>query len=128
MNDEIGNKKKEAERTMDEHSTESNIERNRGFDFEGEYRTEFTKALYFEKVASTSMEFLKNIMPLQEILDNVKMLGDKTTSDVKTQLNTFVQDYLNMWHDALQKGKTIPGDLLQRAATLARKDRERVEK
>jgi len=121
MNDEIDNKKKAG---MDR-TTEAG--KGDDFDFQGEYRAEFTKALYFEKVANTSLEILKNIMPLQEILDNVKMLGEQTTSDTKAQLNIFVQDYLKMWQSALDASKTIPGDLLQRAASLARKDKERLE-
>ena len=97
----------------------------RGFDFQGEYKQSFNKALFVQKMAETSLAYLDRMNPSKEILPQISNLDDTQQKDIKEALSADMQEWLEMWRAVLNEGKSLPVDLIGMASDLIRKDRSR---
>ena len=98
-------------------------------DFREEYRDGFTKRLYIEQYQRMALQNWIDRFPADVILEKVAQLENPdTTKEVKEQLNTNVQSWLEELDHMNDSSKDLNIDILKTASILARRDRERLEK
>lgn len=94
-------------------------------DFEKEFRESFNKALLYEKLSTTALEYIISTNPAKVILTELDGVDDKIKQTCKERIESQMIIWLSSFEKTLTAGETLPEDLIGLASDLAKKDRNR---
>lgn len=93
--------------------------------FEKEFRESFNKALLYEKLSTTALEYIISTNPAKVILEELDGLDEKIKQSCKDRIEGQMITWLSMFEKTLSAGENLPQDLIGLASDLASKDRKR---
>ena len=119
----MDDKKKEVVGNIgDRFSGESN--RDLEINFEKEFRESFNKALLYEKLSTTALEYIISTNPAKIIIKDLEELDDKIKQSCKDRIEGQMIIWLSMFEKTLTAGENLPQDLIGLASDLAERDRK----
>lgn len=114
------NKDKDAAST---HIPTKNKAAETPIDFTEEYKQSFSHALLTDKYMTMTLDYILNTNPVTVILKNLDDLDDNQKKDIQDRVQAQMQTWLETFENVLKEGKTLPVDLIGRAADLAKERR-----
>lgn len=94
-----------------------------GMDLEGEYKESFQQALLTKKYTETALDYIMNMNPVERVLKDLENTNDAIKKDATDRVQAQMQEWLGMFEDTLKAGRTLPVDLIGRAADIAKQRR-----
>lgn len=97
-------------------------------DLGAEFRNTFDLAGIQARYMQMAGDFLLNSNPTKAYVEGFQGAPDNIRQNAVDRLGKSANVWLDMWESYLQAGKTVPGDLIAYVATLARQNREKLDK
>lgn len=94
-------------------------------DYAEEYKQSFPLALLTEKYMTMALDYILNTNPVTVILKNLDDLDDVQKKNIQDRVQAQMQTWLETFENVLKEGKTLPQDLIGRAADLAKSTRSK---
>lgn len=87
----------------------------------------FSEALFYERSMETALKYLNNSNPVERILKVVDTQDETIRKETVERTKMMMQTWLQTYDDVLTAGKSLPVDIIGKAADLARASRKRVK-
>jgi len=97
-------------------------------DLGAEFRRSFDIGGIQERYMQMAGNQLLNSNPTKGYIEGFENAPEDIKQDASQRLKKAAAIWMDTWEDYLTRGKSIPGDLIGYVATLARKNRETIEK
>jgi histone H3/H4 len=88
-----------------------------------ELKQSFDRHQLMRRHIDQSLDTMLRLNPVENILKNIDQ-ESAVYDQVEGQVETMMNEWLDMYRDTLEEGRTLPADLIGRSAELARESRE----
>jgi hypothetical protein len=86
----------------------------------------FSEALFYERSMETALKYMNNSNPVERILKAMDPQDETLRKETQERVKMMMQTWLQTYDDVLTAGRTLPVDIIGKAADMAKASRKKV--
>ena len=92
---------------------------------EEKVKESFSEALFIERMMESALKYMNNTNPVERILKTIDPSDEVLRKDTQERTKMMMQTWLTTYDDCLTAGKSLPVDLIGKAADMAKASRKK---
>lgn len=97
-------------------------------DLNEQIKESFAEAMFYERSMEAALKYMNNSNPVERVLKVVDPQDEKIRTDALQRTQAMMQIWMQTYEDVLTTGKSLPVDIIGKAADIARASRKRITK
>ena len=86
----------------------------------------FAEALFYERSMEAALKYMTNSNPVERVLKVIDPQDEKIRQEVSQRTIMMMQTWMQTYDDVLTAGKSLPVDIIGKAADMARASRKKI--
>lgn len=88
----------------------------------------FSEALFYDRSVETALKYMTNTNPVERVFKAMDIPDESIRKDIQERVKMMNQTWLQTFDDFLTAGKSLPVDIIGKAADLAKASRKQVQR